>query len=322
MNRYDAKKPVVLHLIGAGRSGSTLLNIMLDNHPAIVGTGELTFLSRAWLRGDYCSCGRPLRECPFWNQVREEWTGRTGMAGMEEYLVLQNSFERYRWMPRTLFELLRPTAKFERYRSYTRQLFEVIQDIGDAVVVADSSKIPARVLSLSEIPGIDLRLIFLVRDCRGYVWSRKKAFLKDQRSGLGRTLKPSPIWRTSLQWQAINLISEWVLKRVDKSVQIRYEDLLDSTERVFSTIGSLIDLDLSSLGRSIALGKTLKTKHIAAGNRLRMQHEITLRRNETWQRQMSRKDKSMSWLLAGWLMRRYGYSKSDKSDGVQVNRPS
>ena len=308
----DMREPVVvLHLIGAGRSGSTLLNIMLDNHPAIIGTGEMTFLARSSLRGDFCSCGRPLRECSFWKRVQDEWLRRTGMESMREYLSLQRSFERYRRLPLIYLQSIRPSSGFQRYCDCTRQLFEVIQEVSGATFIADSSKHPARVLALSAVPGIDLRVVFLVRDLRGYAWSMKKAFDKDRRAGLNRTIKPMPIWRTALQWQITNLISEWVLKRVERWTVIRYEDLIHVTEQAFFQIGSLMGLDLSLLVEAIIGGRELEIEHIAAGNRLRMQKAIVLRRDEGWRSQMPDKDRRTSWMLAGWLMKRYGYRRAN-----------
>src|SRR5262245_54968891 len=58
-----------LYIMGRGRSGSTILDILLGNSSQIESVGELVFaLSRA--DRDRCSCGLMLSHCFFWRQVR------------------------------------------------------------------------------------------------------------------------------------------------------------------------------------------------------------------------------------------------------------
>ena len=64
----------VLYLMGMGRSGSTLLDILVGSHPDAVGTGELASLVGAgWSHAERCACGLPASECPFWSVVRDRW---------------------------------------------------------------------------------------------------------------------------------------------------------------------------------------------------------------------------------------------------------
>lgn len=309
MNKQsNTERPIVVHFIGAGRSGSTLLNIILDNHPQIMGTGELLFLVRSWVNGDYCSCAQPLSSCPFWSTVFSEWLRRTGMNSPNEYLALQKMYERYRRLPRYLFGSVNSSEEFRKYSAYTSQLFQVIRELSDARVIVDSSKNPARVLSLTMVPDIDLRVIFLVRDVRGFSWSKQKEFHKNQQAGLGWSVKPSAVWKSSVEWTYINLLSEWILKKAERSLFIRHEDLLHNPEPTLSKIGCLIEMDLTDLAIGVQAGQTLAVNHIAAGNRLRMKKEIKLHRNETWKVNMPSKDQNLAWTLTGWLMKRYGYS--------------
>ena len=55
--------------MGCGRSGSTILDILLGNSSQIESVGELVFaLSRADV--ERCSCGLSLSDCTFWSRVR------------------------------------------------------------------------------------------------------------------------------------------------------------------------------------------------------------------------------------------------------------
>ena len=60
----------VLYIAGYGRSGSTILDIILDSHPDITAVGELTFLlDDAAIPSRHCSCGAAYAECGFWSRV-------------------------------------------------------------------------------------------------------------------------------------------------------------------------------------------------------------------------------------------------------------
>lgn len=298
---------VVLHFVGAGRSGSTLLNIMLDNHPDVISTGELSFFVRGWLKGDYCSCEQLVSECSFWSEVKNEWLRRTGMPDLESYLSLQKQWERYRRLPPILLGSHVQKKAFLRYKKYTAHLYTVIQELSGATVVADSSKNPVRALSVAGIPEIDLRLVFLIRDVRGYAWAKQKKFYQNQEAGLGQTEMPTSTWKSASRWIVINLLSEWVGKKANSVLKVRYEDFIDDTQNVFFKLGNLLDLDFSQLAASIVSGQTFCANHVQAGNRLRMQKNIQLKSKESWQERMSKEDQLLAWRMAGWLMKKYGY---------------
>jgi hypothetical protein len=57
-------------IYGVGRSGSTLLGRLLDNHPSVVSVGELLRLERVVDDPEaMCSCGRLASECHEWNSL-------------------------------------------------------------------------------------------------------------------------------------------------------------------------------------------------------------------------------------------------------------
>lgn len=67
----------VIYIAGTSHSGSTLLDLMLNAHPAILSAGEVLKLNRQLgiknaRKGTHaqCSCGAPsLWECRFWSGV-------------------------------------------------------------------------------------------------------------------------------------------------------------------------------------------------------------------------------------------------------------
>ena len=66
----SSEKIRILYVSGAGRSGSTLLELMLGQINGFTAAGELRhFWERGVLKNQLCSCGRHFDDCSFWQEV-------------------------------------------------------------------------------------------------------------------------------------------------------------------------------------------------------------------------------------------------------------
>ncbi len=307
----------VLKITGLGRSGSTILDVVLGNHPQIESVGEVTRLFRTgWvsrgslhgipqkrLRRPVCTCGKrldvlyvdaPEEACPFWSGVRREWVKRTdGENGIESYPRLQNDFELKRRWPRLLYEGRRPSASFRSYARLTRAFFESVRAVSGKPVVVDCSKISVRAFALGMVPGIDLHAVHLVRDGRGVIASHRKSFEKDlEQAALLRDRKgrPTTTWKTIVRrrtlypvsvarWIVQNLASEWVCGQLGpgRAVRLRYEDFVADPEAALGGIGSLLGLDLTEVAEAAASGEPMGAGHNIGGNKTKKSGSVTLR---------------------------------------------
>lgn len=312
------QKPVipvrVLYIMGSGRSGSTVLDIALGNHSKIDSYGELINMTGSvMLKNENCACGEKGSDCPFWNKVCELWKQKTGINDLAEYASLQSIFEHYsarNWV-RLLREKGNPSTMFKIYSKYTLCLFESIREVSGKQIIVDSSKNPLRAYALSQVPGIDLRIVHLVRDGRGVAWSLKKSYKKNIESGLQKDITSRSILRTAAFWIFINLLSNWVRKKLhpEFSIRVRYEDFIKFPDQVLEEIGDLIDCDLSEVADVINNKRQLTIGHTIAGNRLRMLKTLNLRLDEEWRDSMSPSDKWMFWTVTSCVMGQYQYTK-------------
>ena len=332
----------VLEIAGLDRSGSTILDIVLGNHPDIESVGEVAnifvngWISRESLRGidpkkrrvPICTCGKrldvlyvdtPDEACPFWSRVRREWVERTDPDSIENYPKLRGNFERTRSASlvqqyrRLLYEKRRPSASFRSYAGLTRAFFESIRAVSGKPVIVDSSKSPVRAFALGMMPGIDLYVVHLVRDGRGVITSRRKVLKKNLRAGIMWDHEGAPMWRTVIRWIVLNLAAEWVCTRLGpkKTMRLRYEDFVADPKGQLERIGSLLGLDLTDVAEAATSGKPMQAGHNVGGNRTKKSTILTLRPElaEEWKPALSATEQRLSWMLMGWLMRRYGYDR-------------
>jgi hypothetical protein len=312
-------KPKVIYIMGCGHSGSTVLDIVLGNHPEIESVGELYKLQRSGWTQDMnrrCACGKPIHYCPYWTAIHECWQARIGEASLESYIGLQALFENSRFVwPRLLSDSKWQSAKFAEYAKMTAALYQAICDVSGKEVIVDSSKSPIRAYGLSINDNIDFYLIHLVRDGRGVMWSKLKPRQKNVEAGIPKTISSVAAWRTSLDWIAKNLESEWIVARTrpERTLRVVYEQFVRDPDTVLGEIEALVSKDFSQVARALSRREALPVGHNVAGNHLRMTGSLVLRPDMEWGDKLSANKQRVFWSLGGWLARRYGYQKCDTS---------
>jgi hypothetical protein len=331
----------VLKISGTARSGSTVLDVVLGNHPDIESVGEVSrlfrtgWISRESIRGiapkkravPICTCGKrldvlyvdaPEEACPFWSGVRREWVKRTDPDSIERYPKLRGNFERSRpavlvqQFLRLLYERRRWSDSFRSYAGLTRAFFESVHAVSGKPVIVDSTKSSTRAFAFGMVPGIDLYVLHLVRDGRGVVASLRKTFKKDTQAGIMWDHKGRPMGKSIVRWIVLNLATEWVCARLgpERTMRLRYEDFVADPKGALERIGSLLGLDLTELAEATSSGEPMGAGHNVGGNRTKKSGTITLRPDaQEWRTALSPAERRISWASMGWLMRRYGYKR-------------
>jgi hypothetical protein len=116
-----------------------------------------------------------------------------------------------------------------------------------------------------------------------------------------------------LRWIVGNLLSEWVCARLgpERTLRLRYEDFVADPKGALEGIGSLLGLDLTEVAEAASSGQPMQAGHNVGGNRTRKSTVIALQPElaEEWKTALSATEQRLSWVLMGWLMRRYGYDR-------------
>jgi hypothetical protein len=257
------ERPKVLYVMGAGRSGSTILGVCLGNCEGFFYAGELD----KWLPREGAPSGENERRARFWREVREQVPGAEPVFGRKAHNNIERSSALFKRRARRVRRELSPA-----YLRVTQNLYRAIARVSGAAHVIDTSHYPLRARELQRLDGIDLYVLLLVRDPQGVVAS----FDRDD--------VPEPRFRESTTnaylWLTYAL-SLWVFLRQPRArrMLVRHEDLLADPERVLGAILSLVGSPaaLPDLGR-LSVGAPLQ------GNRLLAAEEIALRRSDGGER--------------------------------------
>jgi sulfotransferase family protein len=303
----------VLFIGGIGRSGSTLLDRMLGRLDDVWSVGELVHV---WERGlqenNLCGCGERFRDCAFWHKVGEEAFGGWNTLDVDEVLALKRAVDRNRYVPLMVLPALWPSyqARLRRYLGLLDRLYGAVRQVAGRPLLIDASKHASHALLLRRLPGLDLRLVHLVRDSRGVAFSWTKPMRRTEvadREVLMRTYTPL---RMNARYVGYNLLLHLVRGLGVSTVLLRYESL------VANPAGELTRV-LGHAGRPPADGELgfvgdgwveLGSNHALAGNPMRFRSgRVPLRVDEEWRGKLRRWHRLVT-LGSTWpLLLRYGY---------------
>lgn len=302
----------VLYITGLGRSGSTILSNSLGQIDGFFSAGEICYIWRQnFLENRLCGCGRPFDGCPVWTKVVE----RAFPDGVDarEMMRLQAAGTRTRHIPLMLTEKGANTiiGRLGKWRDNTARLYDAVRSVTDSRVIVDSSKEPAYGYALSIIPGVDFRVLHLVRDPRAaaYSWLKKKPQPDSEDRELMHRFSPV---KSAALWDTWNLSAE-KLWRDGKYLRVRYEDFITDPRTSFERILELLDegaeLPLAS-DREVKLG----VSHTVSGNPNRFETgNVALKPDRAWTKDMSPRDRNLVTGLTFPLLYRYGYPLTPKS---------
>lgn len=319
------KKFRLIYIIGTGRSGSTLIDVILGNSQKIKSTGELYNVLGALQKNKKCSCSKEANDCTFWSEVNKLTGNLFQNSEAEEIKKTQHRIERSITAPLNILRnKIKPTGEFRLYKRFLHGFYTIIFNISDKLIFVDSSKNPFRGYVLLNIFKENIYFIHLIRDGRGTMWSWMKTGkippfdISIMKKKNGKKVKKPYYWWTpwiyALSWMIYNLISSFVIWRAGpkQSIRIQYEDFLRNPFVHINRISELINEDLSDLVDRFERKESFITDHLLTGNRLRMQKQIFVRLpDEKWKTNLIDEHKKIFWLVAGWLARIYGYRFDD-----------
>jgi sulfotransferase family protein len=308
-NRTDV--PVVF-VGGHGRSGSTLLSRVLDRVPGFCAVGELCYI---WVQGVQmnrtCGCGRPFHSCPFWTSVGQHAFGGWDNVDAEEAGRLRRDVDRVRFIPLLARPSISPPAfrhRLARYADLMSRVYQGVRQASDCDVVIDTSKYPSTGYLLRQVPGVDVRLLHLVRSPHGvaYSWTKHKA--RPDREG--KSLAQYPPAKTALDWTMFNAMLDGLSVLGVPSLRLRYEDFVAHPDlqvrQVLDFLGQRrTDSELSFVD---ADSVTLESDHSVAGNPMRFRTgREQLRLDEEWRTALPARSRRLVTALTAPGLLRYGY---------------
>ena len=271
----SSRKPInVFYILSNGRSGSTLLDLLLGAHPQMWTLGEAHMLPWEVRWRGPCGCGKPHQECVFWKPLLP-------LLPLEDQEVPLELFRGeapngggkvLRWSHLPSMALGRASGRWagpvRRYGEANRRYFELVLDAarrhkGEQVEwLVDASKCPYRLLWLESSGLFNIKVVHLYKDPRAFVFSMTKSLLP-------RATRK--VVRYTGRWLFENGLFTLLGERTftDRMVQLPYERLASDPEGSLAELGRFLGLEMpAGLSQSFRTADT----HGVSGNPMRWQN--------------------------------------------------
>ena len=288
--------PAIIYIGGYGRSGSTVLDILLGNGHTVVGLGEVKRLF-PMLAGEVesrCACGETLSACPFWRPI----VGNFEQQGLDEWPQIarvQKQVEGFVGLISLVRGDFSPGGSRERtgnlYRQYMQALFNAMPAATGCSTLVDSSKTTwstiGRPLALARLGCFNVKLVHLVRDGRAVMWSGAKG----TNAALAHGRQKISYWRgyrTAISWAMVNVLTSMMrfLLAPDQFLAFYYHDLVADSVATISRLSCFLEVELSHVKESVERGDSLQRFHLVGGNRIARKSHIRLRADDEWKRKL------------------------------------
>jgi hypothetical protein len=306
----------LIYIAGDGRSGSTLLDLVLGSHPSITGTGEVHRLS-LHPEERLCGCGATYDGCPYWTSIRESLAKRIDAANLSSWasfpLHVPPAKIEAEIFP-NLVELLlvlnayRPLRTASSVSHHAKRLLDTTKNawsLFDSIAahdvceyVVDSTKTPVRLKSLYSARPDSIHVIYLVRDGRAVAASARR------RTG-------QPIDTAARAWLRNNRNVLLMLAGIPKQQihMVRYEDFCRNPDSTIRETCGFLGLEYHP---SMLDFRATENHQIPGNPMLHDEENDTIRLDERWKNELSDVEleqfRSASFGLAGVLNRALGYT--------------
>ncbi|MEK6481635.1 sulfotransferase [Catalinimonas sp. 4WD22] len=306
-------KVPVIYILSNGRSGSTILDLMLGSFPNLWTLGEAQLLPLEIDFNAICGSGEPILESFFWkdlipsiqledNNSSISYFRRSHPHGAHTGAVI-------RW--KLLYELF--TAKFSkdtlgRVESYGKLNYDYFKKTihhaeqngfaNKVEWIVDASKDPYRLMWLQKSGLFDIKVIHLVKRPSAFVYSTAK--------GKQQGMNPVMVARMTLRWIIENKIMSKVCDQCispENVYTLQYEELAQDPDKALSLIGERFGINLN--GYSTNQFREYQNFGVS-GNKSRWENR-SIFLDEKWKKHMPSKHIKFVNLWTQKLASRYGY---------------
>lgn len=279
----------LIYLMGSGRSGSTILSVILGDNEHIETLGELHHLHHILSEGKECSCGKKVAVCPFWGEQLKKGTGEKYESAnlYDPKEETKAEIEKHKYILPLWLGI--KFKKEEKLVSATGELLHKISSSTKTKYLLDSSKYIARYLLMKRMKNTRVKSIFLVRDLRGVVLSFKKKVQTSQ----------SPL-KTIIYYLYVNMMGELVYLFGNKQdiIKVRYEDFMNAPDKVLVRLEKFLEVDFTNELNKMQTGQDFAIPHFIGGNRLVKADKIKFKGDKDWRTKLSTMEKFGYYLIA------------------------
>jgi hypothetical protein len=298
-------------MLGSPYTGSTLLGMLLGNHPACASIGAATGLAaRVELSMYLCSCGAKFTDCGFWGRIarrtvelehpvtvfeKDFWSThvrvsrRRSVNGLVVSSLGNASLDAVR---DAVVGRVRPIARrISEARLASWSLARAVLEVTGKQVFVDTARDHQRPRYLASMPLLDVKVIHLVRDPRGNVAS----IMKHTKVGVRKAAR---------QWRHDNVEAARVRRGFpqESRMLLQYEELCNSPQATLERVAAFLGVEPVPMSTLLENSE----RHMV-GTSMRLRSLDQINEDLAWQPTLRARDLRTIAGVAGTISHRLGY---------------
>jgi len=291
----DPANPFVF-VVGCPRSGTTLLQRMLDNHPLLAVANDTHFITRA--------AKRVLRK-----ETRPLLTAELVDAVL--------SYRRFYRMGLDEAEVVAAAENCLDYATFVSRLYTLRGQKKQKTLSGEKTPDFCRKIPVLHTLFPTAHFVHILRDGRNTALSTLNWATASKGPGKWSLWKEDPVGTCALwwRWQAGTGQRDGRELGHDHYLQVRYEDLVSEPEKNLQTIASFLGIPYSDAMANYHVGKTRHVPGLSA----KSAWLPPVKNLRDWRNDMSTEDIDVFEGIAGDLLRENGYPCLDNPPGDAVN---
>lgn len=233
----------VAFVAGAGLSGSTLLEQALSQIDGCFSVGELYWMWKPYWPLMVCECGAQFRSCPFWQSVLDDVFGDEQEIVRARMESLGEGFIRHSVLPTLVNN--QPHHRIDRAMrelgAVMAAVYACVARTAGAPVVVDATKAALWGLCAATQPEIEMSVVRMVRDPRGFAFSNARS--RDFHYPPGSRTNPRGTPRSYANWFMANVSADWLQRKARRSTFVFYDQFSDDPVKAVQPVARLLGLN-------------------------------------------------------------------------------
>ncbi|HZB78713.1 MAG TPA: sulfotransferase [Actinomycetota bacterium] len=296
---------------GSPYTGSTLLGMLMGNHPACASIGAATGLTaRVDLSTYLCSCGKRFADCWFWERIARRtielehpvtvfqkgfWNTHVRVSDRRSVngLIVSSLGNASLTAARdAVIGKVGPVARrISEARLSSWSLARAVLEVTGKRVFVDTARDHQRPRHLAGMPRLDVKVIHLVRDPRGNVAS----IMKHTGVGIGKAAR---------QWRHYNVEADRIRGPFgpESWMLLRYEELCSDPQGTLDRVSRFIGVEPAPISTLLEPSE----RHVI-GNSMRLRALDEIREDLSWRSTLRTRDLRTIARVVGTTSHRLGY---------------
>ena len=262
-------RKTLIYIIGAGRSGTTILDIILGNNGDTISLGEI---NRFYKRNGFPPQRKKFDNVSYyWNNVKNSFEFKGLIPEKIDYYKLDILNIRNEYHSAIFKSVFNLTNK--KYNDYLNYLYDAILENTQENTIIESSKYPLRAINISRLrrKDFDIKYIYLKKDPVKVIQSFNKKNLEQP---------PKGFLKANIYYLFVNslcMFSLLILKlKKHKISKLKYENLIKNPIESIDKLAIDLEEDFFLSKEKLKNNKSLNTGFLFDGNRIRLKESIHL----------------------------------------------